>query len=216
MSDRPAAMDGCYSDFRIVKTRSVAQLIVEIPIERAAEAVALFGVPQPGQEIHVAVARLNNAVPAPARSTASACSDPGPLTTGSETGRERTEIPAPTSPPPGERSASGLGGRTTGAEPGREARPWNTIPRAQQAGIKCGDPGFQKWLDTLDTPCDVIEFANALWPKDPNRAYGVRVCHHCEVSSRREFSRDLAAGDRWDRFLARYDEQANRTAEQRG
>src|SRR5579859_2923411 len=63
-----AVIDGCFADFRLVKTRSICQLVIEIPIERAEEAVQKFGLPLPGQEIHVAVARLTAAseVPAPA------------------------------------------------------------------------------------------------------------------------------------------------------
>lgn len=58
-----AIVDGCYADLKLVKTRSVCQMVIEIPIERAEELVQKFGIPQPGQEIHVAVARLQ--VPAP-------------------------------------------------------------------------------------------------------------------------------------------------------
>ena len=44
----------------MIKTRSAAQLIVEIPIEQADMALkALGGVPQPGSEKPVAVARLD-------------------------------------------------------------------------------------------------------------------------------------------------------------
>lgn len=54
----PAAIQGNYADFKLVKTRSVAQLIIEVPIERAKEVVDAFGIPQPSSEIAVAVARL--------------------------------------------------------------------------------------------------------------------------------------------------------------
>ena len=49
---------GTFSDLKSVKTRSVVQLIVEIPIEQASQVVAAFGFPQPGSEIDVVVARL--------------------------------------------------------------------------------------------------------------------------------------------------------------
>ena len=54
-----AAISGVYSDLKTVKTRSVCQIVVEIPIERGKEIVDAFGFPQPGSEIHVAIARLN-------------------------------------------------------------------------------------------------------------------------------------------------------------
>lgn len=57
----PAAVTGTYSDLKFVKTRSVAVISVEIPIESANAFVAAFGTPQPGQEVHVAIARLNGA-----------------------------------------------------------------------------------------------------------------------------------------------------------
>lgn len=54
----PIAISGTFADLKSVKTRSVVQMIVEIPIERAAEVIAAFGYPQPGAEIAVAVARI--------------------------------------------------------------------------------------------------------------------------------------------------------------
>lgn len=54
----PAAVSGTFSDLKMVKTRSVVQMVIEVPIERAGEVTDAFGWPQPGSEIHVAVARL--------------------------------------------------------------------------------------------------------------------------------------------------------------
>lgn len=52
------AIQGNYADFKLVKTRSVCQLVIEVPIERAEQAIKAFGIPQPGTEIPVAVARI--------------------------------------------------------------------------------------------------------------------------------------------------------------
>lgn len=57
MTDR-VVFNGSYADFKPVKTRSVWQVVIEIPAERAAEFVKLFGVPLPGQEQPVAVALI--------------------------------------------------------------------------------------------------------------------------------------------------------------
>lgn len=54
----PAAISGCFADYRLVKSRSVLQLVVEVPVERQEEAFAALGYPVPGAEIHVALARL--------------------------------------------------------------------------------------------------------------------------------------------------------------
>lgn len=55
----PAAIAGTFSDLKTVKTRSVVQMIIEVPIERGAEIIAAFGFPRPGDEVPVAVARLD-------------------------------------------------------------------------------------------------------------------------------------------------------------
>lgn len=53
-------IQGTYADFKIVKTRNVAQFIIEIPIERAQDAINMFGVPTPNMEQWVAIAALNS------------------------------------------------------------------------------------------------------------------------------------------------------------
>jgi hypothetical protein len=56
---KPAALSGTFSDFRIVRGRKIAQILVEIPVERADEALrVLGGIPQPHEERWVAIARL--------------------------------------------------------------------------------------------------------------------------------------------------------------
>jgi anti-sigma-K factor RskA len=54
-----AVIAGTFADFKLIKTRSTAQLVIELAIEHADEALrVLGGVPQPGKEIPVAVARM--------------------------------------------------------------------------------------------------------------------------------------------------------------
>lgn len=47
-----------YTDMRFVKSRKVTQIVLEFPIERAAEFVAAFGAPSPATGVPVAIARL--------------------------------------------------------------------------------------------------------------------------------------------------------------
>lgn len=55
-----------YSDLKTVKTRSVCQLVLELPIEQLTDVVGLLGAPLPSGEVWVAVARLRpEAVAAP-------------------------------------------------------------------------------------------------------------------------------------------------------
>jgi hypothetical protein len=67
MTDQPAAIQATFSDFRLVKGRKVAQLVLEIPLEQADAALStLGGIPQPQSERWVAIARLNGvAAPEP-------------------------------------------------------------------------------------------------------------------------------------------------------
>lgn len=53
-----AAISGTYSDLKLVKSRSVAQVVIEIPIEHAEKFIAAFGMPIPGAEKPVALALL--------------------------------------------------------------------------------------------------------------------------------------------------------------
>jgi len=60
-----AAISGTFSDYRLVRSRSVLQIIVEVPIEQQSNAFAALGYPIPGAEIHVALARLQPDASAP-------------------------------------------------------------------------------------------------------------------------------------------------------
>lgn len=51
-------ISGDYCDLRFIKSRKVAVISVEIPIEAAAEFVRLFGTPNPAEGVPVAMARL--------------------------------------------------------------------------------------------------------------------------------------------------------------
>lgn len=55
----PAAIRATYSDLRLVKSRKVAVIYLEIPIEQAEEFVGSFGMPNPAEEKWVGIARLN-------------------------------------------------------------------------------------------------------------------------------------------------------------
>ena len=60
----PQAFKGDYVDLKFIKSRKVAQIWIEIPIEEATQFVADFGAPSPAFGIPVALARLDlNAKP---------------------------------------------------------------------------------------------------------------------------------------------------------
>lgn len=141
----PAAISGTFSDLKTVKSRSVVQIVIEVPIERAAAVVEAFGFPQPGAEIHVAVARL---VAAPA---------------------------------------------TIEHEPAAEKprRKFGEMPRAQQAGIRCSEQAFWRFLnETYGQGISAPESAAAF----------VRLL--CNVESRANL--DGQGADAWDALEARF------------
>jgi hypothetical protein len=60
----PAAVKATYSDLRFIKSRKVAQVVVEMPIEDAAKFVEMFGTPNPAAETWIALVGLTgNVVP---------------------------------------------------------------------------------------------------------------------------------------------------------
>jgi hypothetical protein len=64
--DQPAAIQATFSDVKLIRSRKVCQIILEIPLEQADAALAtLGGIPQPHSERWVALARLNGYAPEP-------------------------------------------------------------------------------------------------------------------------------------------------------
>jgi len=57
-----AVVTGTFSDLKLIKTRSVIQVVIECPIEGWQQLTRVLGFPIPGTEIPVAIARLNNSV----------------------------------------------------------------------------------------------------------------------------------------------------------
>ena len=64
MNDRPAAIRGTFSDFKLIRTRKLCQIVIEVPIEEADAALdALGGLPRSDVDRWVALARLNAEAP---------------------------------------------------------------------------------------------------------------------------------------------------------
>jgi hypothetical protein len=83
MTESPGVIRGTYSDLKIVKTRRVFQVVIELPLEQFSHAMeVLGGAPLPDREVWVAVARLNEgslpATPHRAMPAESALPDPAP------------------------------------------------------------------------------------------------------------------------------------------
>jgi len=135
----PLAFHGTFADFKLIKTRSVVQIVIEMPIEHGPTVIAAFGLPSPGAEIPVAVARM---------------AAPGTI-----------EHEEPTHPP----------------------RRFGEMPRSQQAGIRCGEAAFQRFLsEAVGEPVP-----------SPEKAAEI-VREQCDVRSRSDLNGAGAAA--WDRL----------------
>lgn len=187
MSDRPnAVIDGTYSDFKLVKTRSVFQMVIEGPIERAAEAIAMFGVPQPGQEIHVAVARLQ-ASPGPAPAV-----DSGPST-------------APSFP-----KDAGVPARDT-VKSERAKAAYKAMPPMKRdvadAARLIKDEAFQRWVLVADFRQD-NPVGNIAWTDR-------LLKQHLRISSKAEIGESRDVNERWHTLLTTYQSDTGQLAEVR-
>lgn len=149
-----AAAEPVLADFveiKMVKTRSVVQLVFEIPIEGADEAhERLGGYPQPGESRPCGIVWLRDGEKW----------DP-------ETG-EIEDLPPPI-------RIEGTGRRF---EPTYEGRPWASIAPSQQSGILCSNRSFMAWIGAADAAAAArivrektgCERSRAELDKDPAKA----------------------------------------------
>ena len=64
----PRAIAGDYADFKLIKTRQVCQIVVEVPLEDAEKVTRLLGFPRPGAGTRCAIALID--IPGAGASTA--------------------------------------------------------------------------------------------------------------------------------------------------
>jgi hypothetical protein len=125
-----AAIQGTFADFKTVKSRSVVQIVIEIPIEAGKHAIDVLGFPQPGAEIPVALARLDPEHVSAAASSVTA--DPAGAN-GVKSASPRGDVPEGDEGKPGH-------------QPEPVSRSWSELPYPQRAGIRCGEPAYQEFL----------------------------------------------------------------------
>jgi len=117
MTDKPAAFYATYSDWKLIRTRKVVQIVLEVGLEQAGAAYdVLGGMPNPGAEIWCGIARLNGKPESETPPAAASDSTPDPR-------------PSPPMPP----------ARVTPSKPENKA--------CQRLGILCNEPAFRKFLE---------------------------------------------------------------------
>lgn len=117
-----AAFRATFSDWKLVRSRKVIQVVFEVPLEQADHAYGVLGgMPNPASEVWCAVARLKQEGGGASGRSMSAEHDAQP--------RSQQDKPA-----------------------GGAKRAFHELSGAQQAGILCNEPAFRRWLaETGDT-----------------------------------------------------------------
>lgn len=142
-----------FADFKLVKSRAVAQLVFEVPVEQADAALtALGGLPRADLERWAGIAPLDKTA------VAARHADGG----------------VPHAPVKG------------GDKPGHSRRQFTSLPRSQQAAMRCDDYDFQVWLGVVGTGTDA--------------ALKARLA----ITSKKELDTDPEAAKRWDTLLNEY------------
>ena len=158
---KPAAFKGTYADWKLVKTRGVVQIIVEVPLAESDDAYEILGgMPNPAQERWVAIAAINSAEPAQNRSMATA---------GADRRLERADIGGDdvNNPTSNVTLNAPLLSKLKTAAGEKQKRDWRNVPPAEQAGIRCEDPVFaaflreKHWEVFRDLEQDPAEFVRA-------------------------------------------------------
>lgn len=207
----PAAISGSLADFRIVKTRSVVQFIVEVPIEQADVALAtLGGIPLPGVERPVALARLNQE---PEQRVSFTAERTAHLNQVKEVVQTPEQLSTTTTPPA---TLSTLGAGSCPSEVHREAaqkkslsakEQYRQLPEWEQARVRacalCNDGKFQMWASTQQHPRSVFEDA-AAWMR-----------YVINIKSRSEIGVDRKAYERFIALETAYKQATGQMAEAR-
>lgn len=166
-----AAIQGDYADFKIVRTRKVCQIVVEVPIERAGEVFERIGMPDPGGGKPCAIALIQ----------ASGVSKTGDGLVGAVV-RDvdaavhlRDDLSGVTDEMRGKSTADD---RKPATKPKQR---WGAMPPSQRAALLCQDTEFWEFLDT----CGVARPYTAM-------AADTSLKHLCGIRSKTEL--DLSTG----------------------
>lgn len=193
-----AAFRATYADWKLIKTRSVVQVVFEVPLEQADLAYQVIGgMPDPGAERWCAIARLvDNMALRPRPPQAQGESQPAddshrgqPHHEGGATKLNEGVTVAPDLPV----EAAGSCGDT----PDRPHTPRKVAPdkrMAQRAGRLCADTVFQQFL---------LERGSILSKCEPEAAEFIR--QYCGVESRSELIPGEPAATVWTHLHSEFE-----------
>ena len=166
--DEPAAFRCTYSDWKLIRTRKIVQLVFELPVELSDQAYrVLGGMPNPAAETWCAIARL----------------DPAAVKQESGVRQHSVNSDAADDTPP----ASGPD------IPARARKPVDPDKRlAQRAGILCSDPIFHRFI------AEHYGFVFSTDADEDNERAAQFVRQRCQVDSRANIRPHTEAATRFD------------------
>lgn len=158
------AFSATYSDWKLIRTRAVVQIVLEVPVEQADHAYnVLGGMPNAAKEIWVGVARFK----------------PG------------TEVMP--NQGPGAKTADKTVPALDSTTPARARKSWHELALSAQAGMLCDDPSFDRFLreqfstyhgfpiaDAVRHYCDVKSRKDILPDTDAGRKWKRLVAYYRE------------------------------------
>jgi hypothetical protein len=171
---KPAAIRADFADFRQVKSRKVAQLIFEVPLEQLPEVMEVLGWPRPDANIIVGIARLVLDFGEVTLTGAESVAEIGP---GMNAEQSAHNLPSP--------SASGEGQDTR-----------RTYTRSQMAAILCADPAFQEWL--RETNPKAYRFCDPSWTERDCCDWALKLS--LVITSKKDLDDLPEKGADWDKL----------------
>lgn len=182
-----AAFRGSYADWRLIKTRGCVQVVFEIPLaESDAAYQALGGMPNSASERWFGIARLNDGVDTPSEAA------------GERVAPDNTPAASPKlngSCIPGEAAGRSRQDRGEADQPYKPRKPVAADKKlAQQAGILCSEPAFQRFLTETGLAPDMTEHDAADCVRD-----------FCGVISRAEIAPGSKAAELWIDLRGKYE-----------
>lgn len=185
------AFQATYSDWKLIRTRRVVQIVLEVPVEQADQAYkVLGGMPLSGEETWVGVARLTTGGRAATGlgERNSLCDDP---TRADSTKADTSGCPGSIPGPPHASQSSVKPVRAPIAPDKR---------LTQRAAILCNDPDFQLWLKKTNPAWRIMNSEDST---DEKRAAHL-VRQYCGVPSRKNIVPGTHAAMMFDEMLGKY------------
>jgi hypothetical protein len=198
-----AAIKGCFSDFKLIRTRSVCQIVIEVPLEQADAALAaLGGLPRPEQERWIALARIDlNAVKKQEAANTVSPSQDFPAAQAAKDAAKVQNVQVVRDA----RAVSSSNANKDGDAP-KERTPFHELSYVQQVAIKCTDDKFSAWMSRyIGYPPSKCYPLGKGGPATVGGQCAQAVRDYCRVTSRSEIIRGTKAGDRWLGLLREYE-----------